>query len=107
MDREEAIMHEGHVAESHKAEYMGRADTRTQAERDHAETLDRNLQVAKARNGGSILDEEERRRTRAMNEKVDRLIHSRSERQRERGFRLMDRIDAIIHHAWHRAATYG
>ncbi len=83
------------------------ADTRTDAEREYAETICRNVEAVRTRQGGSLLDDEERHRARTMSEKVDRLIHSASARQRERGFRLMDRIDAIIQHAWHRAARNG
>jgi hypothetical protein len=83
------------------------ADTRTPAEREHAERMHNNLRAVTARQGGSLLNEDELRESRRMTERIDALIHSRSERQRERAFRLMDRQDAIVSRAWHRAAALG
>lgn len=84
-----------------------RADARATAERAPAERIAANVRAVRKRQGGTVLDEDELRRSKAMTERIDRLIHSPSEKQRERGFRLMDRPDAPISTAWHRAAAHG
>lgn len=86
---------------------QSRCDMRTIAERDHADRMHLNLQTVLRRQNGTLLNPDERMRAQGMRDRIDAMIDSRSERQRERAYRTMDRLDRLISVAWHRAALQG